>query len=60
MSTYRVLRRLIIWDIKLQARENVYLFTLFTTWEAWSRLSGDWTDEFGLSPRSLSVEGSTG
>jgi hypothetical protein len=30
MSTYRVLRRLLIWDIKLQARENVYLFTLFT------------------------------
>jgi fluoroquinolone transport system permease protein len=31
MSTSRILPRLIIWDIKPQTRENIYLFTLFTT-----------------------------
>jgi fluoroquinolone transport system permease protein len=31
MSTFRILRTLIVWDMKLQARENVYLFTLLTT-----------------------------
>jgi fluoroquinolone transport system permease protein len=31
MSSSRILARLIIWDMKIQARENVYLFTLLTT-----------------------------
>jgi fluoroquinolone transport system permease protein len=31
MSNSRILTRLIMWDIRLQARENVYLFTLLTT-----------------------------
>src|SRR5918996_4514768 len=31
MSTFRILRTLIVWDMKLQARENVYLFTVLTT-----------------------------
>jgi fluoroquinolone transport system permease protein len=31
MSTARTLPRLVVWDIKLQARENVYLFTVLTT-----------------------------
>jgi hypothetical protein len=31
MSASRILTRLIIWDIKVQARENVYLFTALTT-----------------------------
>jgi fluoroquinolone transport system permease protein len=31
MRTSRILTRLIIWDMKLQARENVYLFTVLTT-----------------------------
>jgi fluoroquinolone transport system permease protein len=31
MSTSRILTRLIVWDMRVQARENVYLFTVFTT-----------------------------
>jgi fluoroquinolone transport system permease protein len=31
MRSFRILTRLIIWDIKVQARENVYLFTALTT-----------------------------
>ena len=31
MSTSRALPRLVLWDVKIQARENVYLFTLLTT-----------------------------
>jgi ABC-type Na+ efflux pump permease subunit len=31
MSTSRILTTLIIWDMRVQARENVYLFTVLTT-----------------------------
>jgi hypothetical protein len=31
MSTSRILTRLIFWDMRVQARENVYLFTILTT-----------------------------
>lgn len=31
MSTLRILPRLIVWDMKVQAREHVYLFTALTT-----------------------------
>ncbi len=31
MTAARVLSRLLIWDIRLQARENIYLFTVVTT-----------------------------
>ena len=31
MSASRTLPRLLVWDVKLQARENVYLFTVLTT-----------------------------
>jgi fluoroquinolone transport system permease protein len=31
MSALRMRARLIVWDIKVQARENVYLFTILTT-----------------------------
>jgi len=31
MSTSRALSRLVLWDVKIQARGNVYLFTLLTT-----------------------------
>jgi fluoroquinolone transport system permease protein len=31
MNTRRILPRLIIWDVKIQVRENVYLFTALTT-----------------------------
>jgi fluoroquinolone transport system permease protein len=31
MSTSRTFARLFVWDVKVQARENVYLFTVFTT-----------------------------
>lgn len=31
MSSWRTLPRLLAWDVKVQARENVYLFTVLTT-----------------------------
>ena len=31
MSTSHALSRLLVWDVKVQARENVYLFTVLTT-----------------------------
>ena len=31
MSAHRTLSRLVLWDIRMQARENVYLFTVLTT-----------------------------
>lgn len=31
MSAARTLPKLLLWDMKLQARENIYLFTVFTT-----------------------------
>jgi fluoroquinolone transport system permease protein len=31
MKTPRMLMRLVLWDVRLQARENVYLFTALTT-----------------------------
>jgi hypothetical protein len=31
MSARRILPTLLIWDVKVQAREHVYLFTVLTT-----------------------------